>query len=535
MLTHTCITRVFFPSILLAALLAAAPAALAQGSGTMKGRVLDNDTGEPLFGANVVFQGTSLGAATDMLGNYVVVAVPAGLLTVRVSYLGYAAITREVRIVPESTVVQDFRLKAQVLQGHEVVVTAQAKGQNAAINQQLSSDNVVNVVSAARIQELPDANAAESVGRLPGVSLLRSGGQATEVVIRGLQPQYNSITIDGVAIPSNDAGTLTINNGSSAPASSVFSRAVDVTAGGRAVDLSMISSHSLEGIEVYKTASPDIDGAFLGGTVNFGLREARATPSGEPAVSLLAQGAYKDLVDTYHDYKFVASAEQRLFDDRFGVFVQGIAQRQNLTSNQLGGAYYQPDAFGHPDSIVLGSLGLTFSPVDQRRYDGTASLDYRIPDGKIVLVNLVSYGKTTSESHSETYDGGRYGNDIQFGTSLSTNVLKSLTNIMEFDQALGVFSLTAKVSNAYADNRTPGGWSLNFDQISAGTGAIPASFSPAQFSSVAAGLINLNNMKWQGNTTWSSFNKQDDAQFALDLKGNFTLTDLVSVTLKAGG
>ncbi len=75
------------------------------------------------------------------------------------------------------------------IQGEVVVVTAQAAGQNEAINTQLSSQQIVSVVSAARIQELPDANAAESVGRLPGVSILRNGGEGSEVVIRGLQPR----------------------------------------------------------------------------------------------------------------------------------------------------------------------------------------------------------------------------------------------------------------------------------------------------------------------------------------------------------
>ncbi|HXX63132.1 MAG TPA: carboxypeptidase-like regulatory domain-containing protein, partial [Bacteroidota bacterium] len=368
----------------------------------MKGRVLDSETGEPLVGALVVLQSTSLGAATDFNGKYYVPNIPAGTYTVRISYLGYAAITREITITADATAEHVFRMKAEAVQGQEVVVTAQARGQNMAINQQLASDNVVNVVSAARIQELPDANAAESVGRLPGVSLLRSGGQATQVVIRGLQPQYNSIMIEGIAIPSNDGGGVSINGNTFAPT---------YTPGSRAVDLSMISSHSLEGIEVYKTATPDMDAAFLGGAVNFTLREAKGTPSGAPAVSLLSQGGYNDLMNTYHDYKFVASVENRYLDDRLGIFVQGIAQRQNLTSNQLGGSYYQPDKQDKPDSVVLGSLNLSFVPVDQRRYDGALTVDYRIPDGKIALINLVSYGKSTNEYHSETYDLATYGND----------------------------------------------------------------------------------------------------------------------------
>jgi TonB-dependent receptor len=498
----------------------------AQGAGTMKGRVLDGGTGEPLMGANVVIQSTSLGAATDIHGSFTIPNIPAGTWTARITYLGYEAISREVIITADGTLEQEFRMKAQALEGQEVVVTAQARGQDAAINKQLSSQNVVNVVSAARIQELPDANAAESIGRLPGVSLIRSGGQATQVVIRGLQPQYNTITIDGVQIPANDAGSISAGGAYATPTNNP---------GGRAVDLSMISSSSLEGIEVYKTVTPDMDAAVLGGTVNFGLREAKGTPSGAPSLSLIAQGAYNNLMSAYNDYKFVASGEQRFFDDRLGVFVQGIAQRQNLTSNQLGGSYYQPDKQGKPDSIVLGSLNLTFAPSQQRRYDGTVTLDYRLPDGKIALVNLISHGTTTSESHSETYNLANFGNDIQFGTQLSSNELNIVTSILEYEQTVGLLKVDVKLSNAYSDNRTPSGWRLVFDQLSAGTGGIPNFQNPIQIARTAQDSINLNKMIWAGNSTWSSFNKQDDKQGSIDLESNFNLWDFVSVTLKGGG
>ena len=70
-----------------------------------------------------------------------------------------------------------FSLDPEALEGATVNVTVQAEGQKAAINQQLSSKSIVNVVSSARIQELPDANAAESIGRLPGVSITLVGGK----------------------------------------------------------------------------------------------------------------------------------------------------------------------------------------------------------------------------------------------------------------------------------------------------------------------------------------------------------------------
>jgi TonB-dependent receptor len=511
---------------LLALCLFAASSLFAQGSGALKGRVLDYESGDPLIGANVLIEKSSLGAATDSRGEYLINKIPAGAKTARISYLGYTTVTLPVTIVADSTSVQNFRLKPEALEGQEVVVTAQAFGQNAAINQQLTSRNVVNVVSAARIQQLPDDNAAESIGRLPGVSLVRSNGQATQVVIRGLQPQYNSVTIEGVPIPANDAGQVTEIGSYTGPKGSP---------GGRAVDMSLVSSNALEGIEVYKTVTPDMDAAVLGGTVNFNLKEARGTPDGGPAISLLAQGGYNNLMTTYNDYKFVASVEQRFLDDRFGVFLQGVAQKQNLTSNAFGGSYYIPNKQLRPDSVVLGSLSLTFSPVQQRRYNGTLSMDYKWSDGKIALVNMYSHGSMNNESHYETYNLANYGNNIYMGTSLSTNELNIVSSIFHLEQAIGSFKLNVRLSNAYSDSRTPGGWNVQFSQINAGTGNIPTNWDPGEIARKAESLINLDNLKWENNSTWANFNKDNDVQGSIDLETNFNLGDVAAVALKGGG
>lgn len=148
---------------------------------------------------------------------------------------------------------------------------------------------------------------------------------------------------------------------------------------------------------------------------------------------------------------------------------------------------------------------------------------------------MISHGTSTNESHSETYNLATFGNDIQFGTQLSSNKLNVVTNILEYEQALGSFNVDVKLSNAYSDNRTPSGWRLVFDQLSAGTSGIPNYVNPVQIARTAQNLINLDNMIWQGNSTWSSFNKQNDTRGSIDLESNFNLSDFVSVTLKGGG
>jgi hypothetical protein len=86
--------------------------------------------------------------------------------------------------VPDDGMVrQNFALKAITLQGKEYIITAQAQGQVQGIAQQLASNKIASVVSEARIQELPDFNAAQALSRLPGVSTLESSGEANKVLI----------------------------------------------------------------------------------------------------------------------------------------------------------------------------------------------------------------------------------------------------------------------------------------------------------------------------------------------------------------
>ncbi len=218
-------------------------------SGSITGKVYDKDTNEPLLGANLVVQGTSLGAATDIDGKYIIRSVPAGKQTLIISYIGYNSLTEEVSISGNRLLEQDFYLTSKAIEGQTVTITAQAEGQLSAINQQLQSNTIENVVSKARIKELPDVNAAESIGRLPGVSIQRSGGEASKVEIRGLNPKYSLITVNGVTIP----GTGSTD---------------------RSVDLSLVSSNMLDGIVLKKVITPDMDADVLGGTVDLRLREA---------------------------------------------------------------------------------------------------------------------------------------------------------------------------------------------------------------------------------------------------------------------
>ncbi len=173
-------------------------------TGSLSGTITGSDTKAPLPFANVMIIGLNFGAATDINGTYLIRNIPAGKQTVRISYVGYITKTVDVDIKPNRTTELDLELNITTVKGKEVVITSQRLGQQGAINEQINSNVIKNVVAADRLQENPDANAAEAIGRLPGISLIRSGGEGTGVVIRGLDPKYSQVLLDGIPLPSTE-------------------------------------------------------------------------------------------------------------------------------------------------------------------------------------------------------------------------------------------------------------------------------------------------------------------------------------------
>lgn len=482
---------------------------VAAGNGNVSGYVRDGQTGEVLPGANVMIVGTSLGGASDIIGRFVILNIPPGSYTIRTSYLGYKTKETTIQVGADADVKLDFKLAAVAIEGKEVVVTAQVAGQNSAVNQQLSSNQIVNVVSAAKIQELPDANAAESVGRLPGVSLLRNGGEATEVVIRGLQPKYNMIMVDGIQMSSSDPND-------------------------RSTDLSSISSNMLEGIQVSKSVTPDMDASVMGGTVNFELREAQVKEVGVPQFGLLAQGGYNNLSDAYNkynNYKYVGSVEDRLLDDRLGIFAQGAIERKNLTSNELGASYTH--AGNSTSQYYTTGLNLYDIPRDIQRANGALVVDYKLPEGKIKFSNFLSSSTSTTQDREEDFDIA--DNQHLYNLSNTGSLSHSATNGLDFQQQLPIFQMDAKVSNTYSDTKDPNDWSVNFLQQSAGLGQFnnvgnvnPQDVPKAANNDLSRTIINLI-------STSNSFSKERASTASLDLKTNINFSDAVSADIKFGG
>ncbi len=479
----------------------------------ISGKITDKTTNQPLVGANVFLVGTSLGASSDMDGNYLIPNVIAGSYTLKVSYIGYKTDTVNIELKKGQQLIENFKLVAVGVIGKTVVVTAQASGQNAAINRQLSSDNIVNVVSAAKIKELPDANAAESVGRLPGVYLLRQGGQGYEVSINGLQPKYNRIEINGVQMAATSSSD-------------------------RSVDMSMISSNMLSGIEVYKTVTPDMNAAVLGGVVNFQIREAKQTSSGAPEIQLSAQGSYEGLRYQFGDYKFSATAAKRFLDDRLGLLAQAVVERQNLSSDELG-VDYNPETVNPNggNKVDLVGVHLSFIPSITHRYNATVNMDYQLPAGKIDLMNFFSSSNTTQHTLNQEYQVFT-ANKINNVMSYSPSQLYVITNLLDFKQRLLSFGLDVKISHTLSENISRGGWQATFQDYQRPNlklNEVSPYLPPDAIARIASAQVEKDYTELDGLSESNNITMQRNIVGSIDITRDITLSNTFSGILKFGG
>jgi len=300
------------PRLLLSIMLAlAASSGSACAETILRGTVADSVSGEALIGANVYLVETAHGGVTDRQGEFRITGIPAGRYQLRVSYIGYHARELDITLVEDEAATLDIRLLVDVIESEEIVVTTQLRGQVAAINQQLTANTIMNVISEEKIQELPDANAAEAIGRLPGVSILRSGGEANKVILRGLSDRFTTITVDGIRIPPTDADS-------------------------RGVDLSTIAQGSLAGVELYKALTADMDADAIAGSVNLATKKA-------PASRFLrfdVRGGYNQLDDSFAQYDFAMRYGERFFGDVLGVQLTGNLEQRRRSNEQLDTDYY---------------------------------------------------------------------------------------------------------------------------------------------------------------------------------------------------
>ena len=415
----------------------------AQSGTRIFGKVTELGSDEFLLGANVIIKGTSVGTSVDLDGNYIIQNVRPGVYTLEVTYIGFKPISREITVsANQRTLEVNFQMEWQGVVGDDVIVTAQARGQMAAINQQRTSNTITNIVSSDRIQELPDVNAAESIGRLPGVAIQRSGGEANKIAIRGLSPKYNTVTVNGVRVPSVDTRD-------------------------RSVDLSLVSSNMLDGIEVTKALTPDKDADAIGGTVDLRLR----TAPDKLFADLQLSGGYTALQGTTGNYKIVGSTGKRFLDKKLGLIVGFNADSYDRSADQFSGGYELiPDPQnGNVLTPNVTSLNLRENSNTRRRLGGNALIDYTFGQGKVVWNTFYNY--LGNEGSTRTNEFAIGSNRHKYSLSESVGDASIFTSSLNVEQNLDWLKIDLGASISASLNEHPNDYYWDFMEESAFNGA----------------------------------------------------------------
>jgi len=234
--------RLFAVCVLALALIAsfAASAMAQEGTGGIRGKIIDAQTNQPLPGANVIVRGTTYGAAANLDGEYLIRALAPGKYSVQARYIGYQSATEEVTVVAGQTARVDFALATTAIQIDEVIVTGMAVAA-----ERRTLGNTISTISTRELGRVPVTSLSEVLqGRAPGVVTLVSSGQAgagSSLRIRGMTSVTQSnepvVYIDGVRVDNSNSETFY------------------TTGGQRPSRLNDISPSDIERVEIIKGAS----------------------------------------------------------------------------------------------------------------------------------------------------------------------------------------------------------------------------------------------------------------------------------------
>ena len=283
--------------LLLCATLAIPALLTAQTTGKIAGTVKDAASGQPLPGAVVVIEGSKLGAAADIEGSFFILNLSPGVYTLQIRMVGYESMSiRQVRVSVNRTSEITARLKATVIKGQEVIVTADA------IEVKKDQTSSVRNVSADKIEKLPVESLSAVINMQAGVVAGHfRGGRSTEV----------SYLIDGVQVDEGFSGS---------------GRAVSLEAEAIA-DLEVITGtfnaeygRAMSGVvnAVTKEGGNQFHGSFSSSLANY------LTPHDDIFIGL---NSGRPGLNLSQDYKF--QLEGPFFRDKLSFFINGRYQDQN--------------------------------------------------------------------------------------------------------------------------------------------------------------------------------------------------------------
>lgn len=220
-------------------------------------------------------------------------------------------LTKSVRLAIAMGVITTISAPAALAQDEretEVIEVTGIRGsQKANINAKRFSNAIVDAITAEDIGKFPDKNVAETLARVPGITIDRDFGEGQGVTIRGVQPDQNLTLVNGQAVGTGQWFVLS-----------------DAT---RNFNFEILASEMIAGLEVYKSSQADIDEGALGGTVILKTRKPFDLEANSGQVSI--EGQYGDIADAL-DPTLSGLYSWKNDDETFGILFSGSYQERTV-------------------------------------------------------------------------------------------------------------------------------------------------------------------------------------------------------------
>lgn len=430
-----------------------APAAFAQN---VTGEVTDANNIVVFTGAQVSITELQRSTTTDDRGRFRFTNVPVGEYTLLVTYVGTSDRSMPITVTAGGLAVGGIAIGTSA-DGiiEEVIVYGQSAALAGALSQERSANNLVSVLDTDAMGQFPDQNVAESLRRLSGVTVENDQGEGRYVVIRGMDPDLNSTSINGLRAAAAEPR--------------------------RALQLDVIPSDVLDGLEVHKTLTADMDGDAIGGSIN--VKTLSAFSRKGPYVKARAEGSYSELSEEWNPK--VSFAGSNIFEldsgRRLGVagaiswndrdLVINNVEQDNWEEADNGSEYteeFQPRLYSVGRERIGGVLNLDFDASDSTRLYAY-TLYSKFTDTE--LRNRTTFGLDGLDEGTVTASSADYSKvEIERDTKgrfIKGQIAESLSIALGSETQLDAWLIETQLGYSYGREKTPdqvsGTWVAEFE------------------------------------------------------------------------